>query len=507
MRAPGGWRGRDLFEFKTGQISAFLLDLATLNGMTVIGRIREIKELDRLLGSEEAEFLALYGRRRVGKTFLVREHFRKQLCFELAGIKDGTLKEQLANFHRQLSERSRKRHPSPASWQEAFEQMAEYLGSLRGSGKRVIFLDELPWLAGARSRFLPALDHFWNAVASKNPQMIVVICGSAASWMIAKVIDHKGGLHNRVTARMKLEPFTLAESSRFLESRGVILTRYDQVMLAMVMGGVPHYLKEARPGESAAQIIDRACFSSSGLLRGEFDRLYASLFEHPDRHVGLVRELAKHPLGVTRSALTRVYATGGRLTETLRELEEAGFIRCQTAFEKKSKDTIYRLADEFSLFHLKWMERGGAKAGGSFLSKSNTPAWRAWSGYALEALALKHPGQIKAALGIAGVETLECAWVHRPSETWPDGAQVDLVIDRADNTIHLIEIKFSQGPFTVTKDYAVLLRRKVAVFKGVTGTRKNVFLTFLTTHGIAPNAYAKELVPVNLTVECLFKEI
>ena len=475
--------------------------------MALIGRTREIKELDRLLASKEAEFLALYGRRRVGKTFLVREYFKKQLCFELTGIKDGSLKEQLANFHGQLSEKSRKSRPLPESWQEAFQQLREHLGSLRGNGKRVVFLDELPWLAGARSRFLPALDHFWNTFASKDPRLIVVICGSAASWMIAKVIDHKGGLHNRVTARMKLEPFTLAESSRFLESRGVKLTRYDQIMLAMVMGGVPHYLKEARPGESAAQIIDRACFSPSGLLRGEFDRLYTSLFENPDRHVELVRELAKHPLGVTRSALTRVYATGGRLTQTLRELEEAGFIRCQSAFGKKSKDTIYRLADEFSLFHLKWMERGSGGGAGSFQSKSNTPAWRAWSGYALEALALKHPGQIKAALGIPRVDTSECGWVHRPDETWPDGAQVDLVIDRADNTIHLVEIKFSQGVFTITKDYAAELRRKVSVFKGVTATRKNVFLTFLTTHGIAPNAYAKELVPVELTTDCLFEDV
>ncbi len=475
--------------------------------MALIGRKREIKELNRLLASKEAEFLAIYGRRRIGKTFLVREHFEKQLCFELTGIKDGTLQEQLVNFHVQLSERSRKKHPLPTSWQEAFQQLADHLRSLRGSGKRVIFLDELPWLAGARSRFLQALDHFWNTFASKDPRWIVIICGSAASWMISKVIDHKGGLHNRVTARMKLEPFTLAETSLFLTSRGVKLTRYDQLMLAMVMGGVPHYLKEARPGESAAQIIDRVCFSASGLLRGEFDRLYASLFDHADRHIELVRELAKHPMGVTRSTLTRIYATGGRLTQTLRELEEAGFIRCQASFEKKSKDTVYRLADEFSLFYLKWMERSGGTTTGGFLSKFNTPAWRAWSGYALESLALKHTCQIKAAFGIARVDTTECSWFHRPTETWPQGAQIDLLIDRADNTINLVEIKFSQGIFTIAKNYAAELRSKVTVFRDVTATRKNVFLIFLTTQGITPNAYAKELVPLEITTECLFEEI
>jgi AAA+ ATPase superfamily predicted ATPase len=481
--------------------------LATLSESNIIGRARERKELDRLLASKEAEFLALYGRRRVGKTFLVREHFKKQLCFELTGIKDAHVKEQLANFHQQLTEWSGKTQPLPDTWQVAFQQLADYLKSLRGSAKRVIFLDELPWLAGPRSGFLSALDHFWNAVASRDRRLVVVICGSAASWMIAKVIDHKGGLHNRVTARMRLEPFTLAEASQFLLSRGVKLTRYDQLMLAMVMGGVPHYLKEARPGESAVQIIDRVCFSPTGLLVGEFDRLYASLFENPERLVELVRMLAKHPQGVTRSALTKVYSTGGRLSSILRELEEAGFVRSHSAYEKITKDTIYRLADEFSLFSLKWMARGGVSRGGSFLTKFTTPAWRAWSGYALETLALKHSRQIKAALGIAGVETTECGWVHRPNKIWPDGVQIDLLIDRADHTIHLVEIKFSQGVFTINKDYAQELRRKVAVFQGVTGTRKNVFLTFLTVHGVAPNAYAKELVPVELTTDCLFVDV
>jgi AAA+ ATPase superfamily predicted ATPase len=281
--------------------------------------------------------LALYGRRRVGKTFLIREHFKKQLCFELTGLKDGLLKEQLANFHHELNQRSRKHREVPQSWQEAFQQLAEHLKTLRGKSKRVVFLDELPWLASPRSRVLQALDYFWNTVLSKDSRFILVICGSAASWMISKVIDHKGGLHNRVTARMKLEPFSLAESAQFLKSRGVKLTRYDQLTLAMIMGGVPYYLREALPGKSAAQIIDKVCFSQTGQLREEFDRLYASLFENSERQVSIVRELAKHPQGLIRSAMTRTYSTGGRLTQTLRELEEAGFISSHSSFEKKSK--------------------------------------------------------------------------------------------------------------------------------------------------------------------------
>lgn len=471
--------------------------------MKLIGREQEIKNLNLLLKSKEAEFLALYGRRRIGKTFLIEQHFKKELCFQLNGQKDGTLKEQLANFHNALSDRSRKNRECPGSWQEAFQQLTDHLRTLRGKGKYVVFLDELPWLASPRSRFLQALDYFWNSFLRKDPRFILVICGSAASWMIAKVIDHKGGLHNRVTARIKLDPFTLAESSHFLRSRGVKLTHYDQLTLAMVMGGVPHYLKEVQAGQSAVQAIDASCFHPTGLLRDEFNRLYSSLFDSSERHIEIVRELAKHPQGLTRNDLTSAYKSGGRLTQTLTELEEAGFISLQHPFKNTSRDTVYRLADEYSLFYLKWMD--GKRSTGSFAKKFKTPAWRAWSGYALESIAHKHIRQINSELGISQIETEHCSWVHRANKTWPQGAQVDLLIDRADRSINLIEIKFSEGPFTIKKSYAEDLRRKGQVFREVTGTNKNVFLTFLTTYGLTENAYSQEIVDTAITTECLFK--
>jgi len=471
--------------------------------MALIGREQEIDKLNRLLKSREPEFLAIYGRRRIGKTFLIDQHFKKQLCFDLIGQKDGTLKEQLSNFDQALTKCTRKQRTCPNSWQEAFQQLEAHLRGLRGQGKRVIFLDELPWLAGPRARFMEALQHFWNSFLSKDERFILVVCGSAASWMIAQVIDAKGGLHNRVTARIKLEPFTLAESARFLKSRGVNLTPYDQLTLATVMGGVPHYLKEVQPGQSAVQAIDASCFGKQGLLRDEFKRLFSSLFDNSDRHVEIVRELAKHPQGLTRKDLTKIYKTGGRLSHTLSELGESGFINIQNPFEKSSRDAIYRLADEYSLFYLKWI--AGKRGTGSFAKKFNTPAWRAWSGYALESIAHKHVEKIKAEIGIDKIESEHCSWVHRPNKTFPKGAQVDLLLDRADRSINLIEIKFSEGPFTINKAYSEELRRKVQVFKDVTGTKKNVFLTFLTTHGLTDNAYAKELVDLPITTECFFK--
>ena len=463
--------------------------------------------LDRLSRSSEAEFLALYGRRRVGKTFLIREHFKKQVVFELTGLKDGSLKEQLANFHTELKDRSRKNWDMPSSWQEAFQQLTKHLKASRSQRKQVIFLDELPWLASRLSRFLQGLDHFWNTVLSRDPRYLLIICGSAASWMISKVIEHKGGLHNRVTEVMKLKPFTLAESSRYLHSRRVQLTEYDQLTLAMAVGGVPLYLKAATPGRSAAQIIDRTCFDEDGLLREEFSRLYESLFDHPQRHIDIIRELAGHPQGLTRSSLAAAYTSGGRLTQTLTELEQAGFISTHAPFGKKSKDTLHRLADEYSLFYLRWIESKRTLGAGSFLKMLNRPGWKAWSGYALESLAHKHIAQIKHALGISQLDTEACSWVHRPNETWPEGAQIDLLLDRADNTMNLIEIKFSQGPFTIDKKYAEALRRKRETLRAVTGTKKNLFVTLLTTHGLTQNAYAAELAEVSIQTGAMSTEL
>ena len=254
---------------------------------------------------------------------------------------------------------------------------------------------------------------------------------------------------------MRLEPFTLAETEIFLKSSQVSLTRYDLLTLTMAFGGVPFYIHEAKPGRSATQIIDDACFSQTGLLREEFSRLYVALFDHPERHLELVCLLAKHPQSLDRGKLTAVYSSGGGLTRALDELSEAAFITAVRPFGKKTKETIYRLSDEYSLFYLRWIE--GQRGDGNFLNLQSSPAWRTWSGYALESLAHRHVPQIKRALGIAGVATTHSSWLHRADATWPQGFQIDLLIDRADNTINLLEIKFSQGAFTITKPYAAEL--------------------------------------------------
>ena len=471
----------------------------------LIGRIPESKALKRLRAARKADFLVVYGRRRVGKTFLIRQYYKKEMAFEMTGTLEAPLQEQLSYFHAALPAiRRRKKPPQPRSWKEAFQLLADYLISLPKSKKHVVFFDELPWLASPKSGFLPALDHFWNTFLVRHPQFLLIVCGSAASWMISKIIHHKGGLHNRITARIRLEPFTLAETEEYLKAKKIKLSRYEIITLTMAFGGIPHYLDGIERGQSAAQAIEAACFTHNGLLRDEFAKLYTALFDRPERHQEIVRVLAKNPRGLTRSDLTKAYASGGRLTQTLNDLEAAGFISFTPPFAKKTRDGLYRLTDEYSIFYLRWIEGSQLTNKNAFNAIQKTPSWRAWSGYALESLVQRHIPQVKEALGIAAVETRHSSWIHRPNKTWPDGAQIDLVIDREDHSINLVEVKFSNEPFTITKAYANQLRKRTGTFRGVTKTPKNIFLTFLTVQGLNDNIHAKEMADQVITADSLF---
>lgn len=460
------------------------------------------------MSSTDAELVAVYGRRRVGKTFLVREHLRGDLCFELTGVHDGKLKDQLANFEDALSRVSRRPHDPPQSWSEAFASLREHLESLRRRRrKRVVFLDELPWLASRRSRFLPALEHFWNSWASRRSDFVFIVCGSAAGWMVRKIINARGGLHNRVTRRIRLDPFNLSETEEFLQTRGIDLDRHSVLELYMAMGGIPHYLKEVERGQSAASAIDRVFFGREGLLRTEFGRLFASLFDNHERHESVIRALASRLTGLTRGELAEHSGTlsGGRLTRTLDELEESGFILRTSRFGHDVKDVTYRLGDEYSLFYLRWVDGYRSRARNVWTTKRGTPPWRAWSGYAFEGICLKHATQIKRALGIEAVETQESAWTHRPREAGERGAQIDLLIDRKDAAVNLCEMKFTEGPFVVDKRYAEDLRRKKAVFRSVTGTRKSLFITLVTTFGVSDNKHARAVVDTAIEMDALFQ--
>lgn len=479
----------------------------------VIGRTRERKTLAEVKTSNMPELVAVYGRRRVGKTFLIRQSYRTDIVFELVGSRRGSRATQLRAFANALRRAMKTTAPlaSPDDWTHAFELLIDYLEPLlrRSRRKRVVFLDELPWLATRRSGFLAAFEHFWNSWCSKQPRLVVVICGSAASWMLRKVVEQRGGLHNRVTRRLRLAPFSLAEVELLLHAQGVRLGRYQTLQLYMALGGVPHYLVQVERGESATQAIDRLCFAEGAPLKNEFLQLYKALFTKPERHEAVVRALANKRRGLTRDELLKAAQldTGGAASKVLTELIESGFVMTTPQLGHTTRDVVYRLADPYSLFYLHWIERHRGASDGAWLAKHRRPAFKAWSGLTFEAICLTHVSGIKQALGIAAVATEESAWVYRP--TGPDahqeqGAQIDLVIDRADQTMNLCEMKFSDGEFTIDKHYANALRNKRAAFARVSGTRKTLFITMVTTFGTKMNTHAQALGTSSVTMDALF---
>lgn len=489
-------------------------NVAIMIGNSIVGREKEKAVLELALKSTDPELVVVYGRRRVGKTHLIREFFGNSICFEIIGKHGATLREQLDNFAQALGRALGMglQPQRPSSWSEAFLQLERFLDSgkrKKKTDKRVIFFDELPWLNTPRSRFLSSLEHFWNSWGARQRDIVLVVCGSAASWMLQKIVRAKGGLHNRLTRQIRLLPFSLNEAKLLLEKQGVKLTPIQIAELYMVMGGVPHYLKQAEPGLSATQIIDKVCFSPQGLLRDEFEKLYASLFEESDQHKRIIRTLAKKRQGLTRNEILELTGlkSGGSASRRFEELEESGFIQSHIPFGKNANEALYRLSDEYSLFYLDWISGLGKRSPGDgyWATRLNSPRRRSWAGFTFEGLCLKHTQNLKAALGIANVETTEAPWRCQASnESDNPGTQIDLLIDRRDNTINICEMKFSESEFVVHKKYAEELRRMVDIFKRITGTRKNVFLTMVTTFGVKQNAYAKELVSNSLTLADIF---
>jgi hypothetical protein len=472
----------------------------------IIGREQEQQVLEAILKSQEAELAAIYGRRRVGKTFLIKNYFEKQLVFEISGIHHATLEQQLENFGRTLSAYLGIITQAPNSWLEAFDMLKTYLTPLIKKQKKVIFLDEFPWMNTPRSGFLGAFENFWNSWASSQKNLIVVLCGSAAAWMIKNVLNNGGGLHNRVTRKIKLLPFTVAETAEFLKERKVNLDQYQVLQLYMVMGGIPQYIKEVRPGKSATQIIDAACFTSSGFLHDEFKNLFHSLFDGAKGHMSVIRALAKKGKGLTRNEIidTTKLNSGGGTTELLEELTESGFITPYIPFGRTAKDTIYRLTDEYSLFYLRFIDSTTIKGAGSWATYASGSSWKSWAGFAFENICIKHEIQIKKALGIENVHTTSCMWRYHP-KAGEQGAQIDMLIDRADNCINICEMKFSTDPYEITKAYSKEIQNKVSVFRTATGTRKTIFVTMLTTYGVKNASKYTGLIQSEVTMDALFK--
>jgi hypothetical protein len=473
--------------------------------MKIIGRERERRILSRCEQSDKPEFVAVFGRRRVGKTFLIAEHFNNKIAFSSTGVSGGSTKEQLNEFRSSLMRYYNDDFPELKSWHEAFLMLESQLIRDYKVGKKIIFIDELPWFDTHKSGFLKALEHFWNAFASRQPDILLIVCGSAASWIINNLIDSYGGLHNRVTETIAVEPFQLYECEAFYLSRGIAFTRQQIAEAYMILGGIPYYMDGMDKMYGLNQNIDMLLFDKGARLGGEFSRLYHSLFRHAENHIRIVEELAENNSGLTRQELAAVVgiSNGGGLTKVLTELESCGFIDRSFDINRKRNGEYYKLIDFFTLFYYRYLRKRTGTDPHFWTNYLSDPAHRVWCGYTFERLCMAHIRQIKQRLGISGVITEVYAF---RSSLRKGGVQIDLIIDRRDDTINLCECKFSNKPYTLTEEDIDSLERKKDIFLQETKKRKSIHMTMITANGLAHNAYRNEI-QAEITLDDLFASI
>ncbi len=464
----------------------------------IIGRVQEIRLLDDLVQSGKAEFVALYGRRRVGKTYLLQQYFDGKFDFYYTGLYQTDKNVQLDRFATLLSKASGTAKKKLKTWFDAFDALREHIIAL-GKKTVVVFLDELPWMDTPKSNFLAAFSDFWNSWGCRRPELKLFICGSSTTWIMSNIIGDRGGLYGRMTRSIYIAPFSLGETEQFLaKMKGMRWNRHQIIELYMILGGIPYYLDLLKKGAPFAQCIDNLFFNHGAALRTEFDFLYRSLYGNSVFYKQVIEVLSSRLSGLTRAEIAKALKvkSGGALTEALDNLCSCDFIRRYNAIGKSTKDTIYQLTDLFSLFHLRFVKASSAANDNFWTNIHGKSQQTAWAGYAFEQVCLHHIPQIKTKLGISGVSCNVSSWIGTEKDA--DGkavqtAQIDLLIDRSDDVINVCEIKYYKSKFSIDDKYAEHLRERLSLFKRVTKTNKALWLTFITTYGLAASPNAGEV--------------
>ena len=466
----------------------------------LIGRINEIKELNRCYTSDRAEFVILTGRRRIGKTFLVNSVYGNQFAFSYTGGHNLTTKQQLHKFTLALQQYGLDTATTATDWLNAFESLQRLLQGIATEDgmRKIIFIDEMPWIDNVKSGFVEALEYFWNSWGALQPDLMLIASGSATSWMSDKLMGNKGGLHARITKQIVLEPFTLKEVEEYLTSAGACWDRMQIAQTYMVLGGVPFYLSLLDTSKSFAQNVDEMFFSRNATLKLEFNELYHALFSNAQVYVLIVEALARKRKGLTRSEIIETTnIKSSALTIYLENLEKCGFIECYQQYGKKLRGLTYRLIDFYTLFYFKYIAHNHDKDPKWWSNNMLSASVAAWQGFSFELLCLQHLPQIKEALGISGIATSVSQWRN-------DTAQIDLVIDRADRIVNLCEMKFSVEPFEITKAYAERLRTRMADFRQSTKCKKGISNTFVTTYGVKQGKHSS-IVNAQVLLDDLFR--
>lgn len=471
----------------------------------IIGRETEQQTLAGLLQKEDSQFCVVYGRRRVGKTYLIRETFNYQFTFQHTGMAKTGKKGQLTAFRDSLRSYGLTGCNTPKTWIEAFAQLKKLI-ERAPSGKKVIFIDELPWMDTAKSGMTNTLENFWNgwATARAEKDIVLIVCGSATSWITKKLLKDKGGLRGRLTEKIKLSPFTLHECEKYADISGLGMTRKDVLDTYMILGGIPYYWSFLRRGNSVVQNIDELFFTEDAKLADEFDALYAILFNRPEKYIKVIEALSRKKCGLTRNEILNAtkLQDGGTFSTVLEELEQCGFIRYYISLGNAEQGGLFQLIDNYTLFYYHCIKRNAFADEHYWSHTSLSNEHNTWSGLAFERICLQHTSQIKDAMKIYGILSNVCSWRTAKTEEH-NGAQVDLLLSRADGIINLFEIKYSKDTYTIDAKYAKELENKLSVFRTVTKTKKAVHLTMLTTNGITQNKYSN-MVMQNLTADCLF---
>ena len=470
-----------------------------------IGREKEKRSLAQAVQEEDSMFVALYGRRRVGKTYLVRETFNNRFTFYHTGLANSTMKKQLAAWRLSLREYGLQKATLPHTWLDAFDALKEIIRQ-SDEPKKLIFIDELPWLDTQRSGFGPALENFWNGWASARKDVVLIVCGSATSWIITTILKNKGGLHNRVNTKIHLQPFTLHECEQYAIHRKLGMNRRQLMECYMVMGGIPFYWSKLERGLSLSQNIDNLFFNPDGGLYDEFDELYASLFKNPDPYITIVQTLGHKRIGMTREELISEahLQDNGRLSEMLQDLEACGFIRKYNNLGLKSKFAVFQLIDSYTLFYYRFIQQNSGGDECFWSRQTGSPLYYNWCGLAFERVCLLHVTQIKKALSIFGTISRVCSW-YQPATFERKGAQIDLLIDRNDGIIDICEMKYTKQPYEMTSEEEQKVQNRRNSFRIATGTDKSIHLILISANEVKQNSYSVEFQDI-ITADALFEK-
>lgn len=472
----------------------------------IIARTNEIDTLERKFNSGKPEFVIVYGRRRIGKTFLVNNVFADRFTFSYVGARNQKPMKQLQRFAEQLKTYSGSPFaPVLNDWEEAFQALRALIENKPKEDRKVIFFDEMPWIDTPRSSFVEALEYFWNAWAAQRNDILFIACGSATSWMVNKLVKNRGGLHNRITEQIYLRPFRLGECEEYLHENECHWDRYTILQCYMALGGVPYYMNLLNPQQSLAQNIDRLFFAKNAPMREEFDELFNALYTHADKYIDVINALSGSKKGLLRAEIVeQTGQSGGRLTKLLENLERCDFIETYSQYKSSVRNSVYRICDPYTLFYFKFVEGKNTKDEHWWTNNMHSHSVESWQGFSFETICMTHLEQIKQRLGVAGISTTTGTWRALGDET-EKGTQIDLVIDRADRVINLCEMKFSEAPYVITKDFEQQLRERMAIFKAKTRTRKSLATTMVTTYGVLRGIHSG-IVQSEVVMDDLFRK-